>query len=65
MTEARLIEFLQHGLVHADERVKAMHGVRAAVVEQVGNRIELRLAVHGKVHALGQVLVDQSVGALA
>ncbi len=59
-----LIEFVQHGLVDGDGRVEPMDGSRAGV-EQVGNGIELLLAVHGQVRALGQVLADQSVGVLA
>lgn len=41
-----------------------MDGTRA-VVEQVGDRIELLLAVDRQVRALGQVLKDQPVGVLA
>ena len=59
-----MIEFVQHGLVDGDGRVEPMDGSRAGV-EQVGNGIELLLAVHGQVRALGQVLADQSVGVLA
>ena len=57
-------EFVQHGLVYADGRVEAVDGARA-VVEQVGNRIVLLLAVHRKVRALGQVLAAQAVGVRA
>ena len=59
-----MIELVQHGLVDADGRVEAVDGARA-VVEQVGNRIELLLAVHRQVCALGQELTDQPVGVLA
>ena len=56
-----LIELFQHRLVDHDGRVEAVNGARAGV-EQVGNRIELLLAVHREVGALGQVLTDQPVG---
>ncbi len=59
-----VIELVQHGLVDGDGRVEPMDGSRAGV-EQVGNGIELLLAVRGQVRALGQVLADQSVGVLA
>jgi len=59
-----LIELVQHGLVDDDRRVEAVDGTRA-VVEQVGNRIELSLAVNRQVGAFGQVLADQSIGVLA
>ena len=59
-----MIELVQHCLVDADGRVEAVDGARA-VVEQVGNRIELLLAVYREVRALGQVLAYQAVGVLA
>jgi len=59
-----LIELVQHGLVDADGRVEAVDGARA-VVEQVGNRIELLLAVDREVCAFGQELTDQPIGVLA
>ena len=59
-----MIELVQHGLVDADGRVEAVDGARA-VVEQVGDRIELLLAVDREVRALGQELADQPVGVLA
>ena len=54
-----MIELVQHGLVDDDRRVEAVDGARA-VVEQVGNRIELLLAVHRQVCALGQELSKRS-----
>ena len=45
-----MIEFVQQGLVDHDGRVEPMDGARA-VVEQVGNDIELLLAVHRQVWA--------------
>jgi len=59
-----LIELVQHRLVDNDGRVEPVDGARA-FVEQVGNGIELFLAVHRKVRALGQELADQPVGVLA
>ena len=58
-----MIELVQHGVVDHDGWVEPVDGARA-VVEQVGNRIELFLAVDRKVRALGQVLADQPVGVL-
>lgn len=58
-----MIELVQHGLVDDDRRVEAVDGTRA-VVEQVGNRIELRLAVNRQVGAFGQVLADQCATAI-
>lgn len=55
-----MIELVQQGLVDHDGRVEAVDGTRA-VVEQVGNGIELLLAVDGQVGALGQVLAYQAV----
>ena len=49
-----MIELVQHGLVDDDRRVEAVDGTRA-VVEQVGYRIELSLAVNRQVGAFGQV----------
>lgn len=59
-----MIELVQHGLVDHDGWVEAVDGARA-VVEQIGNGIELLLAVHRQVCALGQELADQPVGVLA
>jgi hypothetical protein len=53
-------KFFQHGLVDADRRVEAMD-VAWLVVELIGNRIKLRLAVNRQIGALGQVLPDRSV----
>lgn len=59
-----LTNFFQHGLVDADRRVEAMDRARP-VVELVGNRIELRLAVDRQIVALGKVLPDQPIDVLA
>src|SRR5690554_3273798 len=61
---AGLGELFQHGLVDGDRRVEAVDGARA-VVEPVGDRIELFLAVDRQVRALGQVLAQQTVDVLA
>ena len=55
-----MIELLQHGLVDADGRIEAMDGARA-VVEKVGDRVELFLAVNRQVRTFAQVLANQPV----
>lgn len=49
-----LIEFVRHGLVDHDQRLEPMDDAWAFVV-QVGNGIELLLAVDGLVGTLGWV----------